>query len=147
MVDDNSDVRRLERRLLEMDGGFDVCAEAVNGAMAIELAERAQPGAVILDMLMPDMDGLSALPALRERLPDSVIVLCTSTSTMGLAGCPDGADAYLEKATMDWTHRMLDVLHDFAEATQEKKWPLWERRSASSHYEGPERRSGATKAE
>lgn len=142
LVDDDSSVRLLERRLLEIQGGFEVCAEAANGVMAIELAEQTRPGAVILDMAMPEMDGLTALPALRERLPDSVIVLCTATQSMTLTSCPEGADAYLEKATTDWTHRVLDVLHEFAQDSREKRWPLWERRSASLDYAGPERRTG-----
>jgi two-component system chemotaxis response regulator CheB len=142
LVDDDSAIRLLERRLLELQGGFEVCAEAADGAMAIDLAERARPGAVILDMYVPEMDGLTALPLLRERLPDSVIVLCTSTQSMTLTSCPDGADAYLEKATTDWSHWLLDVLEDFARESDDKSWPLWERRvgEVAPDYQGPERR-------
>ncbi|HZU72758.1 MAG TPA: response regulator transcription factor [Acidimicrobiales bacterium] len=145
LVDDDSSVRLLERRLLEMEGGFDICAECADGRMAIALAERVQPGAVILDLSMPDMTGLEALGSLRQRLPDSLIVLCTgSTRMMNQTRVPEGADAYLEKTSKDWTTDVVSVLVDFAERTPQR-WPIWERRVAEpgpdlASYEGPERR-------
>ncbi|HZU72759.1 MAG TPA: response regulator transcription factor [Acidimicrobiales bacterium] len=146
LVDDDPSIRAVERRLLELEGGFDICAECADGRTAIDLAEQERPGAVILDLAMPEMSGLDALPAIRRALPDSLIVLCTASPRMSQARVPPGADAYLEKTSNEWTSQIVNALVAFAGRT-EQRWPLWERRVAERRgepqpYGGPERRRG-----
>jgi threonine synthase len=65
IVDDTPDARRLMRRILQSQGDF-VFFEAVNGREAIELAQREQPDLIILDLMMPELDGFSVLDALKN---------------------------------------------------------------------------------
>ena len=63
IVDDNPDVRRLIRRILQSQGNF-ILHEATNGREAIELAQKEHPNLIILDLMMPELDGFSVLEAL-----------------------------------------------------------------------------------
>lgn len=69
IVDDNADVRRLIRRILQSQGNYTLF-EATNGHEAVDLAQREHPDLIILDLMMPDMDGFSVLDALQTR-PDT----------------------------------------------------------------------------
>lgn len=69
IADDSDDVRTLLRVQLEMDGRFAVVGEASDGAAAIEVARQQQPDLIVLDLAMPRVDGLAALPMLREAVP------------------------------------------------------------------------------
>ncbi len=79
VADDSVVVRGLIARWLE-EGGFEVVATAANGLQAIELLDRADPDIVLLDIDMPELDGLATLPRLLEKRPDlSVVVISTLT--------------------------------------------------------------------
>ena len=77
LVDDNSAVRSLVRRLFELEPDFEISGEAENGRDAIEKAENLKPDLIILDLSMPVMTGLDAAPLLRKLLPDTPIILFT----------------------------------------------------------------------
>ena len=77
IVDDNSAVRTLVRRLFELEASFEISGEAENGREAVEQAERLKPDLVILDLTMPVMTGLDAAVVLRRILPDTRIILFT----------------------------------------------------------------------
>jgi CheY-like chemotaxis protein len=66
VVDDEDDIRRIARLSLAAVGGMDVC-EASSGPVALELARRENPDVVLLDMMMPGMDGVATFRALREQ--------------------------------------------------------------------------------
>ena len=99
LVDDVEDFRVLLRILMEQDGRFDVVGEAGDGSEALELATELAPDVVVLDLAMPVMDGLTALPALREAVPDVRVVVLSGfpTDEMGPAAEQAGAVGYLEK--------------------------------------------------
>jgi two-component system chemotaxis response regulator CheB len=79
VADDSVVVRGLVSRWLE-EGGFEVVARVPNGQAAIEALERAEPDIVLLDLDMPELDGLATLPRLLEMRPNlSVIVISTLT--------------------------------------------------------------------
>jgi CheY-like chemotaxis protein len=77
IVDDNSAVRTLVRRLFESEASFEISGEAENGREAVEKAEHLKPDLVILDLNMPVMTGLDAAAVLRKLLPDTRIILFT----------------------------------------------------------------------
>ena len=77
LVDDNSAVRALVRRLFELEPDFEISGEAENGRDAIEKAENLKPDLIILDLSMPVMNGLDAAPLLRKLLPNTRIILFT----------------------------------------------------------------------
>ncbi|HEU4449711.1 MAG TPA: response regulator transcription factor [Gaiellaceae bacterium] len=74
LCDDSGTLRELLRVVLELEG-HEVVAEAENGAEAVAAAEREQPDIVLLDLSMPVMDGLEALPEIRRVAPASRVVV------------------------------------------------------------------------
>jgi DNA-binding NarL/FixJ family response regulator len=74
LIEDDDDMRALLRTRLELDGRFTVVGEATNGAHGVGLATVRQPDAIVLDVLMPIVDGATALPLLRTAVLDAVIV-------------------------------------------------------------------------
>ena len=102
LVDDDAPIRRLVRRLLTDDGGFEVVAEADNGLEAIEIARQHQPDVVLLDLLIPDLDGWEALPKLVRDAPRSMILVLSGLRALDEADqtFAVGAFAYLEKSVL-----------------------------------------------
>lgn len=100
VVDDVADLRELVRIRLELESGFAVVGEASNGAEAIELAAQTQPDLILLDLAMPIMDGLQALPELRRTAPNAQIAVLSGfeEATMAQTALEAGADVYLDKA-------------------------------------------------
>src|SRR5438477_1433206 len=99
IADDTSDLRSLVRDLIEATGRFEVVAEASDGAEAVELAARHRPDVVLLDLAMPVMDGLQALPAILTSSPMSRVVALSGFEArrMAAAALAQGAVAYLDK--------------------------------------------------
>src|SRR4029079_12809748 len=69
LADDHDLMRRGIRDLLEEDSSFEVCGEASNGQEAVELALRLKPDVVVLDLTMPEKNGLETIQQLRKELP------------------------------------------------------------------------------
>jgi DNA-binding NarL/FixJ family response regulator len=74
LADDLPDIRLVMRLLLEADGRVEVVGEARDGAEAVELTSELRPDAVVLDLRMPGMDGVQALPLIRDAAPGVVVV-------------------------------------------------------------------------
>jgi DNA-binding NarL/FixJ family response regulator len=98
IVDDHPLTREALSSLLGAHG-FEVCGCASDGAQAIVEAERLRPDLVLLDLSMPGLDGLSALPRLREAAPETEVVVLTASGTEEnlLAAIRAGAAGYLLK--------------------------------------------------
>lgn len=77
IVDDHESIRRNLRLHLE-SAGFTVCGEAVNGFDAIEKAQSLSPSVIILDLAMPEMNGLEAAAALKHIVPTARLILLTA---------------------------------------------------------------------
>jgi DNA-binding NarL/FixJ family response regulator len=78
VVDDHEVIRRQLRSLFDSDPEFIVCGEAVHGVDAIEKAQRLSPDLIILDLSMPEMNGLEAASALHYIMPDVPLFLLTA---------------------------------------------------------------------
>jgi DNA-binding NarL/FixJ family response regulator len=78
IVDDHAIIRRSLRQLFESRSGWEVCGEAVNGRDAIEKAQELKPDLIVLDLSMPEMDGLQAARILRKAMPKVPIILFTN---------------------------------------------------------------------
>ena len=73
VVDDVPETRELLRFLLQ-DEGITVVGEAGNGKQAVDLAHHLRPDVVLMDMMMPDMDGVAATQAIMDSLPATYLV-------------------------------------------------------------------------
>jgi NarL family two-component system response regulator LiaR len=71
-------VREGLRTFLELQDGIDVVGEAADGAAALVAAEELQPDVVLMDLVMPRLDGLQAMRALRESVPGARVIVLTS---------------------------------------------------------------------
>jgi DNA-binding NarL/FixJ family response regulator len=78
IVDDSDLIRRALRRMIEESGQFVVCGEAANGKEAIDQAAKLRPDLIVLDMSMPEMNGLEAAKVLKRILPTIPLILYTS---------------------------------------------------------------------
>ena len=78
VVDDHAVVREGLRSFLELQDGIEVAGEAGDGQEAIEAGERLRPDVVLMDLVMPNLDGLAAMRALRERVPTARVIVLTS---------------------------------------------------------------------
>ncbi len=98
IVDDHPLTRDALAALL-VQQGFDVVGEADDGAAAITRARELKPDIVLLDLTMPGMDGLTALPRICEVAPDSEVVVLTASDAEEnlLAAIRSGASGYLLK--------------------------------------------------
>lgn len=78
VVDDDPEIRRILRLLLEQHGGFDVVGEAGDGETAVSAARRVQPGIVLLDLRMPIRSGADALPAIQAVAPCAMVAVVSA---------------------------------------------------------------------
>lgn len=99
LVDDHPLTRSALSGLL-MQHGFDVVGEADDGAEAAARAEELQPDLILLDLSMPGVDGLTALPRLRDAAPSCEVVVLTASGTEEnlLGAIRGGAAGYLLKS-------------------------------------------------
>ena len=99
IVDDHEAIRRELRRLFQSQPTFTVCGEAMDGADAISKAGQLSPDLVILDLAMPEMNGLEAAGAIRYMLPDATIFLLTAYNNreLELAALQSGVHAVFSK--------------------------------------------------
>ncbi|HZQ85221.1 MAG TPA: response regulator transcription factor [Acidimicrobiales bacterium] len=80
IADDEPDVLALLEVQFELRPGFEVVGVASNGAEAVEQARRMQPDAVVMDLLMPDVNGFEGIAALQEKFPSMGVVAYTGVA-------------------------------------------------------------------
>jgi len=129
LVDDSADLRLVVRRALERHGGFDVVAEASDGAAAVEVAASAAPDIVLLDLAMPGLDGFGALPQLRAIVPDAKVVVLSGLPPRGAErrARSAGAVGFLEKGIP--SRRLVDELIAIAGLVEVAQFGLAEHRT------------------
>jgi two-component system, NarL family, response regulator LiaR len=98
VADDDAFARRMIKDALQA-AGIIVIAEAQNGREAVELTLFYRPSIVVMDVVMPGLDGIAATRTIVKELPDQVVVLLTSADEeeMGLLGLRAGASGFLSK--------------------------------------------------
>ena len=110
VCDDTEAMRVLVRHWLQGDPKLRVVAEAADGRDGVEAVDREHPDVIVLDIAMPRLDGLSAIPHIRARSPQTKILLFTSRA----APQSSGADAYLSKGAS--LADLCAVVHELADA-------------------------------
>ncbi|PWT75502.1 MAG: DNA-binding response regulator [Chloroflexi bacterium] len=101
VADDHKVVRQGLRMFLEVDPELVVIGEAANGAEAVRLAEHLRPDIVLMDLLMPVMDGIAATAAIRREMPEIEVLALTSVleDASVVEAVRAGAIGYLLKDT------------------------------------------------
>jgi DNA-binding NarL/FixJ family response regulator len=101
IADDHSVVRQGLKMFLALDPELEVIGEAENGAEAVKLAGELQPDVVLMDLLMPVMDGITAIENIRATLPDVEVLAVTSVleDTAVIRAIRAGAIGYMLKDT------------------------------------------------
>ena len=99
LVDDDEFFRGAERRLLESEEAFEIVGEAGNASEAIRLARVLHPDVVLMDIGMPDLNGLEATRQIKAAEPETKVVMVTVYDEPGFrqAAANYGADAYVVK--------------------------------------------------
>jgi DNA-binding NarL/FixJ family response regulator len=99
VADDYEVVRRGLRRFLTLDPELEIVGEAANGHEALELARRLKPDVVLMDLIMPGLDGITATTQIRRELPEVEVVALTSVveDTAVTAMIQAGAIGYILK--------------------------------------------------
>jgi DNA-binding NarL/FixJ family response regulator len=108
-VDDQAVFLRAARELIAATPGFTQCGEAVSGAEALELAVELHPDLVLLDVRMPEMDGVETAQRLLEAHPDAVVALISLDDVPVEPSASDlGVAAHLRKQDLS-TRTLLDL--------------------------------------
>jgi two-component system response regulator NreC len=100
VADDHEVMRNGVQALLEHEPGWQVCGTATNGREAVETARKLKPDVVVLDLTMPELDGLAALCEIKRALPDTeVLIFSAYHSEEVIEQLFDaGAKSYIQKS-------------------------------------------------
>ena len=101
VCDDQAGYRKIVSAVLGLEPGLIVVGEATNGQEAVDLAGQLRPDVLVLDIAMPVLDGLEALPLIRAASPDTRVVMLTgvASDTFRDRAREGGAALFIEKGT------------------------------------------------
>jgi len=112
LVDDVEELRGVVRQALRLHGGFDVVAEAADGASAVAEAAEHLPDIIVLDLGLPDLEGQEVVARLSEVAPESQVVIFTGTVTAERSGLAERVTAFVRKE-QDVAY-LVDLLADLS---------------------------------
>lgn len=101
LVDDSAVIRGLMSKALSADGDIEIVGSAANGSMAIDMAKGLHPDVIILDIEMPVMDGITALPELLKISPSPKVIMASTltvhNASVSIQAMTLGASDYIAK--------------------------------------------------
>jgi DNA-binding NarL/FixJ family response regulator len=120
LVDDDPTFLQIAAEFLRGFDEIDLVGTADGGQAAIDAARELQPQVIVLDLIMPGMNGLEALPYLRALVPATVIIAISVATTNGyrLAALDTGADAFIPKRNLN--SELLPAIRRLAQAGSSK---------------------------
>ncbi len=110
IVDDNAGIRTLLRALARRDDRLSVVGEAEDGEQAIKVVQDQHPDIVILDVMMPVMDGIEAIPPILDASPDTKIIMYSAYAESREEAMERGAHGWCLKGE-PWD-TMADIIFD-----------------------------------
>ena len=115
LVDDHSIMRDLLRDALENTGEFQVVAQAADGEEAVRVVQEAAPDVIVMDVIMPVMDGIEACRQITELLPGTRVLMLTASNEQDaiVRAIAAGATGYLQKYS--GKEQLLTTLREVAE--------------------------------
>ena len=133
LVDDSATVRGLMRNWLAAEPGIKVIASCANGLQAIQNLETYKPEIIILDIEMPVMDGITALPELRKAAPNVTIIIASTLTTrnakISLKALSMGAVDYITKpdssrglaGSDEYKRSLFEKIRTFGEKSRKRR--------------------------
>ncbi len=127
LADDHTVVRQGLRTLLEADPELHVCGEASDGRQALELVERLKPDVLLLDLMMPEMNGMEVARQVQDRFPQTRVVVLSmhANEAYVLEALRAGALAYVLKDSQ--AAELLYAVHEAYHGQHYLSAPLSER--------------------
>lgn len=115
VIDDSQDIRDVLHLALDRDADFELVASAADGESGVAIAEAHQPDLVLLDIAMPEMDGLQALRPIREGCPHAVVIMLTgfAEEVAALSAVEHGAHGFIRKGV--GVPQLLDQMREIWE--------------------------------
>ncbi len=115
LVDDHQVMRDLLQDALENTGEYRVVAQAADGEEALRMVEEIAPDVIVMDVIMPVMDGIEACRAITDRLPDTRVLMLTASNEQDaiVRSIAAGATGYLQKYS--GKEQLLATLREVAE--------------------------------
>ena len=115
VVDDHPIMRSGLRDVLEASGRFEVVGQAVDGDEAVRTVQRLEPQVIVMDVIMPNKDGIDACREIMELLPDTRVLMLTASSEMDavIEAVAAGATGYLQKYSQP--EELVEAVLDVAE--------------------------------
>jgi DNA-binding NarL/FixJ family response regulator len=112
IVDDHDLIRESTRLMLEGEPDLEVVGEAVNGRHALELCRQLRPDLVLMDVRMPDMDGLTATREIKKEMPAISVLMVSAYESEDYRreAARAGATAYILKDAE--RHQLLEAVHE-----------------------------------
>lgn len=98
LVDDQEPFRAAARMVLEMTDGFELVGEAVDGEQALDLFERLEPQLVLMDLVMPGLDGMETTRRLLRRHPGTLVIALSTYDEYAQQALDAGAVAFVPKS-------------------------------------------------
>jgi two-component system chemotaxis response regulator CheY len=99
LISDDAAFMRMMIKDILTKNGYEIAAEAENGADAVQKYEETNPDLVLMDITMPEMDGIQALKKIRESHPDAKVVMCSAMGqqAMVIEAIQSGAKDFIVK--------------------------------------------------
>src|ERR1700692_1105155 len=115
VADDHEVVREGMRALIEHEPGWQVCGTAANGQEAVDTAKKLKPEVVVLDMTMPELDGLEALRQIKRSSPNTEVVIFSAHHSEEVIEqvFEAGAKSYIQKS--DAGRHLVTAIKSLAE--------------------------------
>ena len=115
IADDHEVVREGMRALIEHEPGWEVCGTAINGQEAVDVAKKLKPTIVVLDLTMPQLDGLEALRQIKRALPNTEVMIFSAHHSEEVIEqlFNAGAKSYIQKS--DAGRHLVEAIKSLAE--------------------------------
>ena len=112
LVDDEARLRQMAKRLLLSDSEIEVVGEAADGRSAVDLNSELGPDLIVMDIAMPELNGLEATRIIRNQSANTKIIVMTAIAAEPYrqAALTLGADAFLSKGALD--NELIPTIHN-----------------------------------